>query len=117
MGTTLVKAQQLLEVRTALTQACAHAGLPVPGFDANLAAGKPIKAIHINELRSALWTVTGGTPPYSSGPANAAMAAGALTIGGGAMGPAGGSQPHNNLQPYLAMNYCISLFGIFPSPA
>jgi microcystin-dependent protein len=27
----------------------------------------------------------------------------------------GGSQPHNNLQPYLVLNYCISLFGIFPS--
>jgi microcystin-dependent protein len=26
----------------------------------------------------------------------------------------GGSQPHENMQPYLAMNYIISLFGIFP---
>jgi microcystin-dependent protein len=30
--------------------------------------------------------------------------------------PDGGSQPHTNLQPYLCMNYIISLFGIFPSP-
>lgn len=29
--------------------------------------------------------------------------------------PIGGSAPHNNLQPYLVLNYCISLFGIFPS--
>ena len=29
--------------------------------------------------------------------------------------PAGGSQPHENLQPYLAVNYIISLFGVFPS--
>jgi microcystin-dependent protein len=28
----------------------------------------------------------------------------------------GGSQPHNNLQPYVCVNYIISLFGIFPSP-
>jgi len=28
----------------------------------------------------------------------------------------GGSQPHNNLQPYLCVNFIISLFGIFPSP-
>jgi microcystin-dependent protein len=28
---------------------------------------------------------------------------------------AGGSQPHENRQPYLAINYIISLFGIFPS--
>jgi microcystin-dependent protein len=27
----------------------------------------------------------------------------------------GGSQPHNNLQPYLALNYIISLFGVYPS--
>jgi microcystin-dependent protein len=28
--------------------------------------------------------------------------------------PAGGSQPHDNFQPTLAINYIISLFGIFP---
>ncbi len=32
------------------------------------------------------------------------------------LGPAGGSQPHNNFQPYLCVNFIISLFGIFPSP-
>ncbi len=30
--------------------------------------------------------------------------------------PIGGSQPHTNMQPYLVINYIISLFGIFPSP-
>jgi microcystin-dependent protein len=29
---------------------------------------------------------------------------------------AGGSTPHNNIQPYVAINYIISLFGIFPTP-
>lgn len=29
--------------------------------------------------------------------------------------PAGGSQPHNNMQPYLAINFCIATAGIFPS--
>ncbi|MGH8085781.1 MAG: phage tail protein [Lysobacter sp.] len=29
--------------------------------------------------------------------------------------PAGGNQPHTNLQPYLALNFCIALQGIFPS--
>jgi microcystin-dependent protein len=32
------------------------------------------------------------------------------------VGPVGGSQPHSNLQPFLCVNYIISLFGIFPSP-
>jgi microcystin-dependent protein len=29
--------------------------------------------------------------------------------------PAGGSQPHTNFQPYLCVDFIISLFGIFPS--
>lgn len=33
-----------------------------------------------------------------------------------AIGPVGGSQPHTNFQPYLCVNFIISLFGIFPSP-
>ena len=28
----------------------------------------------------------------------------------------GGSQPHNNFQPYLCVDFIISLFGIYPSP-
>ncbi len=32
-----------------------------------------------------------------------------------AMGPVGGSQPHSNFQPYLCVDFIISLFGIFPS--
>jgi microcystin-dependent protein len=28
---------------------------------------------------------------------------------------AGGSQPHNNMQPYSVLNFCIALQGIFPS--
>jgi len=33
-----------------------------------------------------------------------------------ALAPVGGSQPHTNFQPYLCINFIISLFGIFPSP-
>ena len=33
-----------------------------------------------------------------------------------AMGATGGSQPHDNMHPFLAVNFIISLFGIFPSP-
>jgi microcystin-dependent protein len=28
---------------------------------------------------------------------------------------AGGSQPHNNMMPYLGLNYCIALQGVFPA--
>lgn len=33
-----------------------------------------------------------------------------------AIGSVGGSQPHTNFQPYLCIDFIISLFGIFPSP-
>jgi microcystin-dependent protein len=32
-----------------------------------------------------------------------------------ALGVTGGSQPHNNLMPYLALNYCIAMTGIYPA--
>ena len=31
------------------------------------------------------------------------------------LGEAGGSQPHDNIQPYLAVTFCIALNGIFPA--
>jgi microcystin-dependent protein len=47
------------------------------------------------------------TNGYTNG-SNAAM--GAFNSG-----ITGGSQPHNNIQPYLALNFCIAVEGIFPS--
>ena len=45
--------------------------------------------------------VTGGNPSL------VAMSPQALSV-------AGGNQPHNNMQPYLTLNFCIALQGIFP---
>jgi len=38
------------------------------------------------------------------------------TLSPTAISPIGGSQPHTNMQPYLCVDFIISLFGIFPSP-
>ena len=46
--------------------------------------------------------------PYININPSAAMAAASI-------GSVGGSQPHNNFQPYLCVDFIISLFGIFPS--
>ena len=32
----------------------------------------------------------------------------------GMLAPSGGSTPHNNMQPYLTVSYCIALQGVFP---
>lgn len=37
------------------------------------------------------------------------------TLGPQSVSSTGGSQPHNNFQPYLCVDFIISLFGIFPS--
>jgi microcystin-dependent protein len=47
--------------------------------------------------------------PYITEPPDGAFNAGAIN-------PIGGSQPHTNFQPYLCVDFIISLFGIFPSP-
>jgi microcystin-dependent protein len=59
-----------------------------------------------------LWAATAnrgaGVSTYSAtGGTNPVMAA-------AASGSAGSSQPHNNLPPYLTVNFCIALIGIFP---
>ncbi len=37
-----------------------------------------------------------------------------VTMSDNAVAPAGGGQPHNNMQPYLTLNFCIAMQGIFP---
>jgi microcystin-dependent protein len=41
--------------------------------------------------------------------------AGAVQMNAQSLGPAGGSQPHENTQPFLCINFIISLFGVFPT--
>jgi microcystin-dependent protein len=52
---------------------------------------------------------TGGTPMYSAGSGATVRMAPQM------VSSVGGGQPHENRQPYLALNYCIALQGIFPS--
>jgi microcystin-dependent protein len=37
-----------------------------------------------------------------------------VSLSDSALAPAGGSAPHNNLQPYLTFYFCIALQGVFP---
>lgn len=40
-----------------------------------------------------------------------------VAFGASSITPTGGSQPHTNFQPYLCVDFIISLFGIFPAPS
>lgn len=39
-----------------------------------------------------------------------------VPLAAGTIGNTGGGQPHSNMQPYLAVNFCIAMSGIFPTP-
>ena len=51
--------------------------------------------------------VIGATPYRAPGGGQVLMAPEAVAL-------VGGGQPHNNMQPYLTLNFCIALQGIFP---
>jgi microcystin-dependent protein len=53
----------------------------------------------------------------SGSPANAFNSGGAQNqqLPQNTLAPVGGSQPHNNLMPYLTLNFCIALQGVFPA--
>ena len=73
---------------------------------------------------SALCTTSAGTSDTPTGLLPARDGAGTLTWGAATpvalaashIGPAGGNQPHNNLMPYLTLNWCIAWSGIYPTP-
>ena len=52
-----------------------------------------------------------GTPPAVYGSGNGPL----VGMHASSVTTQGGSQPHTNMQPYLAINFCIALTGIFPS--
>jgi microcystin-dependent protein len=59
---------------------------------------------------------SGVTAPFAGGTLAAAMAPAAVGLTGApGLAAAGGNQPHNNMQPYLVLNYCIALAGVFPA--
>lgn len=60
-------------------------------------------------LANALTSNSNGVVPYIEDPPS-------VNMNPAAIAPAGGSQPHTNFQPYLCIDFIISLFGIFPSP-
>jgi microcystin-dependent protein len=54
--------------------------------------------------------ISGGATPYVAASPVPALA----NFSDNAIAPAGGDQPHNNLQPYLTLNFCIALQGVYP---
>jgi microcystin-dependent protein len=88
---------------------------------------------HNHLAKGAAITADTGNPGHEPGPtkalaqAHAATGSGAVNVNlygtgapskvfaGNAIGNQGGSQAHQNQQPFLVLNFCIALQGIFPS--
>ena len=70
------------------------------------ASGAPADAQQPNDFSPA--RVVGATP-YRP-PAGATL----IPMAANALATTGGSQPHNNMMPYLTLSFCIALQGVFP---
>jgi len=71
-------------------------------------------------VASASANATAGPPAsnYWANSGRAAYSTGGVSLGAmapQAMTSVGGSQPHTNMQPYLVLNFCIALTGLFPT--
>ena len=71
---------------------------------------------HVPNANSNHGTTTTPTGNVWAGSADFSQYAAGSTgnMAGGAIGLAGSSQPHDNMLPYLSINFIISLFGIYP---
>jgi microcystin-dependent protein len=97
------------------------------GFTVGQAGGEPAHTLTMSEMtqhiHGANASSTDGNAPIPAGnllarasPANPYIAQTNLNaLAAGTLGNAGGSQPHNNMQPYSTISFCIALQGIFPS--
>lgn len=73
--------------------------------------------VNVTNVAGALPTPGGNflAPSSDSAMSNFRPTADGSALNPQSIGLAGGNQPHNNMQPYLVINYCIAMEGIFPS--
>lgn len=101
-GQTYILAQTGGEETVTLTSSQIPSHSHVPTCFSNVAGGNQ------NSPQNGLWASSTSGSLYANAAGNTAMNAAAI-------GPTGGSQPHDNMVPFLVINFIISLFGVFPS--
>jgi len=91
-----------------------EAQIPAHDHQATSTANAVVPAGNTNDAVNNFWAddagVSSGT--YHTGPANATMNTEAVQT---TIANAGDGQSHTNVQPFLCVNFCIALTGIFPS--
>lgn len=79
----------------------------IPGHSHSLKAVVDPGDVSLPQPGVVLAQTVGATGYVTGNPALALMSLNSLA-------PTGGDQPHNNMQPYLTLNFCIALQGVFP---
>jgi len=79
----------------------------MPSHSHSLNAAVPPALLFAGSAQTALGRSVGG-PAYQS------SNVGLVQLDPQAVGPTGGDQPHNNMMPYLTLNFNIALQGVFP---
>lgn len=101
-------------------------GLGLSPYDIGQVGGVETVILNQNQMPQHSHSVGATSAPGTGGrPAGAVPARAAdevygastdgTTMSAAMIGNAGGNQPHTNIQPYLTVNFCIALQGIFPS--
>jgi microcystin-dependent protein len=94
-------------------------------FPIGQVAGEPNHTLIQSEIpaHTHFWNAT-GTAANAAGPTNNLLgsvqayngpSSNKVNMSPSLLSNAGGSQPHSNQQPYLTLNFCIAIEGIFPS--
>jgi microcystin-dependent protein len=107
-----VQGQQAGQENVTLSTANMPAAPHTHAMNANAATTGGTAVPATNCALSSGYTATATTPPTNTPVPIYSTAA--PTVPMGTLSPTGG-QPHNNLMPFLAVNYCICISGIFPS--
>ncbi len=77
----------------------------------------PSHSHQLNFLNSTATSTIAGGNQFANSPQNNASVYTSQTNNlktAGILGSSGGNMPHNNMQPYLTLNFCIALQGVFP---
>lgn len=106
---------------------CPGAGPGLSPRNLGESGGQQTVTLNTNEIPSHTHTLSAATAAASaSTPISTALAESATlntssktgaqkTMASDAVGSTGSGQPHNNMQPYLVLNFCIALNGVYPS--
>ena len=95
-------------------------------FTIGQAGGETAHTINISEMPQHIHTANGSSTAGDLAPPAGHLLAATpalvyfppgnfVALQPGTITNTGGSQPHNNMEPYLVLNFCIALQGIFPS--